>query len=259
MAIRRVVLSFVWLVTASIGAPANADEPPSARAIIDKAIAFAGGREALARYKKPFVRQSEGTVIDGGGSRAIKVKLTTWFPDKTRTDQTGERGTFLLVFNGDQGWHKSTMTVKPPPGIRTLGPPNTGTQEMKEVGVKMTRDRMYQQWLTTLLPLNEPAFRFSAPKEVTIDNRPALGIIVSHDDRPDVELYFDKETFALVKLARKINDRSYEEFYHNYSELDGLKFPTVVQQFANGKKLVELQTTDLKFLDAVEDGTFAQP
>lgn len=36
-------------------------------------------------------------------------------------------------------------------------------------------------------------------------------------------------------------------------------YPTVVQQFANGKKLVELQTTDLKFLDAVEDGTFAQP
>jgi hypothetical protein len=30
-------------------------------------------------------------------------------------------------------------------------------------------------------------------------------------------------------------------------------------QYGNGQKTVEMQTTDLKFLDEVEDGTFAEP
>lgn len=130
---------------------------------------------------------------------------------------------------------------------------------MNEAQVGMARERLYAQWLTTLLPLDDKVFRMALVPEITIDNRPAAGVNIAHDDRPDVQLYFDKETFAPVKLARKVNDRSYEEFYDDYAELDGLIYAKKTVQYGNGQKIAEIQTTELKFLDAVEDGTFEQP
>lgn len=257
----------VWVLLVLVSPAAAQDQPPrrtptfrgeqsEARAVVDRAIDFLGGRDVLARYKKPFARLSNGTIFTGGDTKAVKVKLTTSFPDKTRTDQTGEHGWFLLVFDGEKGWFESGSRL---PANRAPAPKKSGPREMNETMVRLTRDRVYQQWLATLLPLDDPAFHLAKVDEIVIDGRPAAGIKVSREARPDVQFYFDKENYALVKLARSVNDRRFEEFYRNYGDFDGLKYPRLIVQFNNGKKMVELKTTELTFLDAVEEGTFEQP
>jgi hypothetical protein len=154
------------------GGRAAADERAEARAIIDQAIEFAGGREALARYERPFVCLREGTATGGNGPEAFKMKVLTHLPDKLRTDQTSSGGRkFNLVFNGEKGWNKSSGL---PPGVRTFGPPKVGAQEMNAVQITNTRERLYGQWLSALLPLDDEAFQLSKAAEITIDNRPAV-------------------------------------------------------------------------------------
>lgn len=230
---------------------ATADEQSDARAIVNKAIEFAGGREVLARYEKPFVCLQNGTALGGNAPQAFQRKVTTFFPDRWRSDQTGNAA-MTFVVSGEKGWTKSRG-----PGKGGLGP--VRVQEMAYLGAKAASERVYAQWLTTLLPLDDEAFHLSTSDEIMIDNRPAVGVIVSHQDRPDVRLYFDKETFALVKSTRKVNDVPFEEFYDDYAELDGLVYSKKIVQFANGKKLTEMQTTELKFLDSVEQSAFEQP
>lgn len=252
----RVVAFWACLAFVSMCGDARADEPVTATIIVERAIEAAGGRDALARYKHPFRRVSEGTLPGRNGPTAFEIKVTALLPDKLRTDQKmpgGEK--FSIVFDGDKGWHSSSGAA----GGRTFSPPKVGPQALDDGGIKRTRDMLYGQWLTTLLPLVDDAVKLTKLDDLLIDGRPALGLNVSRQDRPDVQLYFDKETFALVKLARKANDRSYEEYYHNYGELDGLKYPRVVEQHFNGKKAIEMQTKELTFLDEVEQGTFDQP
>lgn len=251
----RHVVPLVCFAALLLPGVAMADEQVEARAIIDQAIDFAGGREALARYNKPFVRSAEGNAA--GGQEPFTIKITTLLPDKQRTHQTSKKSrTFDLAFNGEKGWTKSSGGPVPGPGVK-VAPPRQ--PEMNEALIRLTRDRLYALWLTTLLPLDDAAFRLSLVPEITIANRPAVGVNISHDGRPDVQLFFDRETFAPVKLARKVNDRPYEELYDDYAELDGLIYAKKIVQYGNGQKIVEMQTTDLKFLDEVEEGTFEQP
>ena len=246
--IRRVAC-LVCLVLFQISHRAKADERLVARAIIDRAIEFAGGRDALASYEKPFVRSAKATAIGGRGPEESDMKITTLFPDKSRSHQTHKNGGILeIVFNGDKGWNKSTV---PGRGVRT--------SEMKDIGVRANRDRLYGEWLGTLLPLDDDEFRLTTVMEIVIEGRPAVGVNVAHEDRPDVQMYFDKETFALVKLARKLDGRVLEEYYDDYADLDGLVYPKKQVNHGNGSKTSELHTTELKFLDAVEDKTFQEP
>lgn len=256
MAARHVAF-LAGLAFMPISGYAHADDP-SPRAIVERAIEAAGGRDALARYKRPFLRVAEGTLPGRNGPTAFEIKVTASLPDKLRTDQTiPNGGKFSIVFNGDHGWRQSSGPATP--GGRTLTPPKVGPQAMEESGIQAMRGTLYGQWLATLLPLVDDGFELTKLDDLVIDGRPAAGVHVSHKDRPEVQLYFDKETYALVKLARKVNDRSFEEYYHNYVELNGLKYPQIIEQHFNGKTQIEMRTKEFKFLDQVEEGTFDKP
>ena len=130
MAARRVTV-FACLALLPAQSQVIADEPGEARAIVDRAIEAAGGRAALARYKKPFVRVAEGTAEGGKGDETFKIKITTQLPDKLRTDQTSNNGrTFQIVFNGKKGWNKSAGPM--PPGARVGG--NSSAKKCKRLG-----------------------------------------------------------------------------------------------------------------------------
>ncbi|HXT58491.1 MAG TPA: hypothetical protein VN699_07645 [Pirellulales bacterium] len=231
-----------WLVT-----DAAAEEPESAaaRKIIDRAIEAAGGREALKRYEKPFYMKRQGKALGGTGWEDFTIKVTTWLPDKLRTDQEltrhGKKTPFGIRFNGEKGFHVP------------------GTREMDASALRNMRELLYSQWLATLLPLDDPQFKLTALDEIMLDGRPAVGVNISCEDRPAVRLYFDKEAMTLVKHSREFNGRLFEETYDDFAELDGLVYPKRIVQYANGKKFVEMSTAEFKFLDEVDEAIFEQP
>ncbi|HEV7224668.1 MAG TPA: hypothetical protein VGN42_18300 [Pirellulales bacterium] len=243
-----------WLVT-----DAAAEEPESAaaRKIIDRAIEAAGGREALKRYEKPFYMKRQGKALGGTGWEDFTIKVTTWLPDKLRTDQestrNGKKMPFGIRFNGEKGFRV--------PGTREMDANSLvpETREMDASSLRNTRDLLYSQWLATLLPLDDPQFKLTALDEIMLDGRPAVGVNISCEDRPAVRLHFDKDAMTLVKLSREFNGRLFEETYDDFAELDGLIYPKRIVQYANGKKFAEMSTAEFKFLDEVDEAIFEQP
>jgi hypothetical protein len=109
------------------------------------------------------------------------------------------------------------------------------------------------------LPLDDGEFQLTPLDEIVLDERSAVGVKVSHHDRPDVRLYFDKEAMTLVRLSREVGGRSLEFTYDDFAELDGLVYPKKIVHSVNGKKSVEMETTEFKFLDEVDETIFEEP
>lgn len=248
------LLSFLLLASYS---PSRADEPADARAIVDQAIEAMGGREALAQYQKPVYYESQGKAEGGNGWNDFTMKVTLVLPEKFSTEQEsligGKKQPSQIRFNGEKSWHKSLGS-----GFGKM-PRAVQTTEGNAVQVEGYRDKLYAEWLATLLPLDDGAFKLAPIDEITIDGRPAVGIKVTHADRPDVRLYFDKVNFTVVKFSRTMQRGTFDEVYNDFAELDGLVHPKKIAYIANGKKIVELEVTKLEFLDTVDDATFEKP
>jgi hypothetical protein len=229
------------------GAPvAVADEPDSAaaRKIIDRAIEAAGGREALKRYEKPFQLERKGKSFVGGDID-FALRSTTWLPDKLRTEEelnrNGQKISLGVRFNGEKGF---LLPAK---------------REMQERGLGYIRELLYSYWLATLLPLDDPQFKLTPLDEILLDGRAAIGVKITCENRPDVRLYFDKDAMTLVKLAREFNGRLFEETYDDFAELDGLVYPKKIVQYMIGNKRTEMETTEFRFLDEVDEAIFEKP
>jgi hypothetical protein len=97
--------------------------------------------------------------------------------------------------------------------------------------------------------------------EIKVDNKLALGVSVTAKNRPDVKLYFDKESHLLVKIEReavqggqKLNK---EYLFGEHKEVEGVKLPTKLVEIVNGKKLAELKA-EYK-LKKPDDAVFNKP
>jgi hypothetical protein len=237
-------------VLLSAVAPLRADDQSTALATITEAIKAHGGEEALARLRT-VVRKTAGTMTVAGKDVTFAEEQTAQLPQRWRCDAEALAGKqklrVLVVVNGDKGWHTSG-------GAAT---------ELSDERLKELREEMYARWLTTLLPLKEPALRLAPLPEAKVNGEPAVGVKVSSDRRPDVSLYFDKKTHFLVKSERKATEggtsQIKEDVYSAYNEFDGVRLPTKMVRSLGGKKVSEFTTATYTFPRKVDDGTFAKP
>jgi hypothetical protein len=268
----REVVAFSLLLAMS--AVAGAQQSDEALAIIDKAIEAAGGREALARYERPFYVERTGKffIPDRATATAEEVfKETTWFPDKQRTERQttsfGKTATSVMAFNGNEVKATSHLptaaAAKPPPPKDAAAPKLPGRVAGATAGnadpralAESIRLRLYVARVRTLLPLADDAFGLATMTDVTIDGRPAVGVEVSHKDHPSIRLYFDKEMTVLVKSSYEGGGMEMAEIYDDFAELDGLVYPKKISQYMRGRRFRDLVTTEFKFLDDVPAKTF---
>jgi len=96
--------------------------------------------------------------------------------------------------------------------------------------------------------------------EITLENRPTVGVMISNKDQADMRLYFDKETFSLVKLVHQVanSTTTYEEYFDDYIQLDELVYPRKSVVFIRGTKQHEKEITALKFIEPPADDYFDQ-
>jgi hypothetical protein len=248
---RRLPVLLAWGLAVWPAPTARGDDPAAARAVIDRAIEAAGGPESLAKYERPFVIERKGKVVGRGRTQQFTQRITKWLPNRIRTEQRVTADgpvTFGFVFNGTKGWTMNLGKVV----------------EMNAAAVAMQRDGLYKDWVATLAPLTDAAFRLSIEEEIILEKRPALGVKVSQKDRPDTRLYFDKETFALVKLVQQVNETStYEDVYADeYGEVDGVVYPkriTVYLKGAAGQTQMEMEITKFEFIDPPAEDYFDHP
>ena len=227
--------------------PLKADDTDEARAVIDKAIKAIGGEEKLAKFKN-HTWKNKGTWYGMGDGVPYTANYAVAWPDKFRFEVEG--GFMTVVLDGDKGW------------MQAMG----DTHEMSKEELAQQKEELYAGRVITLMPLKDKAFKLSLTGETKVDDKPAVGVKVSHKDHQDVMLYFDKDSGLLVKSERKTKvpeegnkEVTQENLYTDYQEVEGAKMAMKMTILRDGKKYVEGENFEIKPVEKHDDKTFAKP
>jgi hypothetical protein len=182
------------LLTLLSCAVAAADEKADVRALLDKAIAASGGESRLAKHVALHVKFNEVVLADNKTFPA-NVEIYMQGLDKARRSVLYETTKTLVVevVNGKSGWIKRG---------------DGDAQIMTDERLAAWREVIYLTRIEQLFPLRNREFDLSPVDEVTVEGRPAVGLLVRRAAHEAVKLYFDKESHLLVKSRTRTMDVS---------------------------------------------------
>jgi hypothetical protein len=224
-----------------------------AKEIIEKAIKAYGGQERLAKMQASQFK-TKGS-IDILGGITFDQSASIQYPDKIKETTAmavmGQNISVTSIFDGTKGWIKVSDMV----------------MDMDDKVLQAMKNAMYAMRISqrVFLLKNDKEFEISPLGEVKVNDRPALGIKISSKGQKDINMYFDKETGLMAKFEhRTIDAMSGEEIAEeriilDYQEVDGLKVPKKVMVNREGKKFLEAEVVEMKFVDKLDDGEFAKP
>jgi hypothetical protein len=244
---------------------AGEDEDAQARAIIDKAIKAHGGADKLSQFKAVSAKWvGKHRIENEHYGDAVRVVTYEMPADKIRFDfevenPKGSNFAFARVVNGKKGWQGSDRR----------------TRDLNEAEVTQIVDKMYAHWLASVVPLKDVVllkdngFEFSVFGNVPADGKDAVGVLVSCKGRPDVILFFDKETGLVIKSERRAKDaatnREYtaESIYRDHKAFQGVMWPTIRLDRRDGQDLEEnsgrFELSEFQALDKLEESSLARP
>ena len=246
---RSLFLTMVALL--ALASAARAQESP--KELLDRAYKALGGFDKLAKLKATQVK-GKGMMYLPVDGKVAEVSFTSdgaaQLPDKFKMTQqfeiNGMKTTQVQILVGD----KATILLNGSP----VPLDDTTRKEMKE--------QVYFEHVSSLLPLRETTFTLTALEETKVDSKPAVGIKVSSKGHRDMSLYFDKETALPVKATFKALDPisgkevGNELFFREYKEQDGIKYPAKSLVLQDGKKFMQLEVTDYKALEKLDNSVF---
>jgi hypothetical protein len=101
--------------------------------------------------------------------------------------------------------------------------------------------------------------------EILVEGKPAAGVRVRSRGHKDINLYFDKTTNLLVKLQWRTEDPmsdvevNEERIFTEYQDVQGIKTFKKCIIFRDGKKYLDTEVVEAKYLEKVDDREFAKP
>ena len=238
----------------ALAGSARADEKADARAIVEKAIKATGGKEKLAVDQASAVKM-KGKFYSTGGGIEFTAEMLLQPPDKMHFKMDFEINAMKIKLNivvdGKKSWRKV----------------NDDTTELDKDGVAEALEDRHAGRVEALVPLVEDkGFELSTVGEVKVDDKPAVGVRVSHKGKRDVSLFFDKKTGLLVKSERAVKDqeqggkeRMEERLFGGYKEIGGAKRATKVDIKRDGEKFVESEMTEFESKEKIDPSEFAKP
>jgi hypothetical protein len=244
--------SFVLGLLLAMVVSVQADDQADAKAIIDKAIKATGGEAKLLKYKAA-IWKGKGKINLMGNDIDFTIETAVQPPKQTRqrseADFNGMKFERTSIINGDKGW------------LILMG----NTDEMPADQVAAAKEELYAGWVSsTLVPLKEAGFKLAPLPEIKVGDRPAVGVKVSHKDHKDLNLYFDKEKGLLLKLQRRAKDMTgqdvdQETLFTDYKEDNGVQRARKQKTKRDGTDFLEIQITEFKAVEKLDESTFAKP
>jgi hypothetical protein len=238
---RLIVLGTVGLLAGGDLSMSPATEPAAAGALLNKAIAKRGD---LAKQRKflAFAAKGKGELF----FQPITWEVRAHLPHCKRvvihrTGEASEQGPQESLVNRDAGWVKVKGAV----------------EEMPKVTLETEQLCLYAAYVATLLPLKDAKFTLKSLGETrlkirgadTTEKPLAVGLLVSHPDRPDVRLYFDKNTLDLLKVEVSVKgvrrDLKAEMYLGNVKEISGVRVATTCSFWFDGLPIVALTVQEL--------------
>jgi hypothetical protein len=244
-------MASLWLLLAAC--PALAQQTP--RSIIERAIEAHGGEERLARRRADKV-SLQGRVFasekDAGVpfTADLMMQLPARFKYVAHMNPASKMPyTLVQIVDGD----KVIATVDNQP----IPPVPAALAELRAV-----RDL---QRAARLLPLlSDPAYQLTTLGEEKVNNRTAIGVKVTMKGHKDLRLYFEHDTGLLIKAEFTRDDSSAKEvlqenFYGDFKDFGGIRWWTRLAVFRDGKKMMEAELVDVKYLDKIDESEFTKP
>jgi len=247
--------SFVLLGIALAAWPMAGRAGDDGRALVLEAMKAHGGQETLNKHRA-LQGKHRGTLESMGATFKIEGEIFLDYPDRMKQVATLEvaNNTIQLVqvFDRKTFW----MSV------------NGMNLEMKDKDVVTeTKERLYAEWVGNLVGLDGKDFKLAPLGEMKIKDQDAIGLRVSKEGCRDVNLWLDKKTHLLVKSefrgkepplfqGAEINQ---EKYILGYKKVMGIMTPTRFEVHYDGKKALELEITDIRFHERLDDSYFAKP
>jgi hypothetical protein len=223
------------------------------KAVLKKAIAAHGGEKNLTKFGGA-ISKFKGTIELNGKARDIAGEITLLKPDKMKNamtlDYDGQQVPVVIVYNGKKMWKSidnRTVEVK-------------DEKELAQMRESLQADDpgSFRDYL-------KAPYELAAVGEVKIMDQPAIGIRVSKKGQRDVSYFFDKKTHLLVKTEMRAYDPdagqefTQEKFFVRYRDTDGLKSPARFVIHKDGKAFLDLEVTESKGYQKLDDSNFAMP
>ena len=243
-------LGLAWVML--IGSAAGQEGDKEAKALIDKALQAVGGAEKVNKYAA-FAIKGKGKINIMNMELDLAIDIFVQMPGQVRQDVELEinnmKITTIQVFDGKKGWLKQLNETKELDDEKLI-------QEFKE-GINAQR-------AASLYKLDK-GFTFSTVGDAKVKDKAAVGVRVSHKGFRDINLFFDKQKGLLVKAEYRALDPltmkevGREEYFSNYKEVNGVQTAHKMAIFHDGEKFLDLEVTDVRYLEKHDEGTFAKP
>jgi hypothetical protein len=224
-------------------------------AIIDKAIKAHGGADKLAALDKAATIRAKGNIEFMEMKLDFTLEAFVQPPGKSKAviqlSLNGMQFEIIQVFDGDKGWNSVAGQVK-----------DSEKEEIDE-----NKHTTYIESVSNLLTLKKnKGFQLSSLGEAKVNDVPCVGVQVKKDGQRDVNLYFDKKSFLLLKSEYRALDPftkqevNQEKFFSDYKELvPGVKAAGKHLILNDGKRFMEVEVTDITSVDRHDDSIFAKP
>jgi hypothetical protein len=201
---------------------------------------------------KCVATKTKGTLLELDGAD-FAMEESWQHPDKVRREinltEGGKTSMVIHVFNGERGWVCS----------------NGATREISHGEKLQLNEAMHCGAAQVLDSLCERGYKLKALGESKVGDKAALGLKVVCEGRRDVSLFFDKRTGLLLKSERKTKivlggmDVTYETFFEDYKEVNGIQQPHRFTIYGDGKKCLECEITEVVMPEKFDEKTFEKP
>jgi hypothetical protein len=237
------------LLLAAVGA--RADDQPDAKVLLDKAIKAMNGDAKLAKLG---AGSAKGRISGSEGGQEFTVDIDgTWQGAKQYRAEVefqggGQSFKGIIVVSGDKAWFKKDDKTEDAPDAIPI----------------FIQNVFYAGRLPQLLSaLRAKEYKLTPLGEVKVGAKDAVGLSISHDDRKDASLFFDKSTGLPLKSEIRLTDPrgkeiSVEYQYSDYKDFGGVKLPAKTAIKLDDKELT-LDLTEIKGLDKVDNSQFERP
>jgi hypothetical protein len=240
----------VGLLFAAGGPRAAAQE--DARALVDKAMKAMNGEAKLGKLGTASLK-AKVTGSEGGQDITVGIDGTWRGMSQYRLDMDanfgGQNHTGVLVLNGDKGWFKDANK----------------TEDAPEGAAPFVQNLFYAMRMPQLLPnLTHKDYKLAPLGEVQVGTKTGVGVAISHKDRKDVHLFFDKQTGLPLKseirleVPKENKEVTVEYHYSDYKEFDGVRLCSKIAIKADGKEFT-VELTEIRPVEKVDDGQFERP
>jgi len=230
-----------------LGLPALAAEPKD---VIALAIKAHGGKDALAKAAIGEQKMT-GTMTQLNTEIGFTGLVLYALPDKYKMTLTlsvpGNKVVATQIVNGDKV--KTVVDDKP--------------QELTKAQKGELLQTTANQEISLLVALlDEKKYTLKAGPDAKVGDDDAAAVVVSRKGIADVTLLFDKKDGRLVRMNRQAvgpDDKpvAEETTLSDFKEFGDVLLPTTLVVTRGGKKFMTMAVTDVKWLDKIDEKTFA--